>query len=83
MQHLAWTGLFLPLLGFLIILASSHCISRRVCNFIACATIGLAFLCFAAIVAYGDHTYNFTLFSWIPVKGISADFAIHLDHLCC
>ena len=28
MQHLAWDGFFLPLVGFLIILATSNCIRR-------------------------------------------------------
>ncbi len=82
MNTLAWMGLFLPLLGFLILLVTSHCISRKWCNFIACATIGLAFVCFTSIVGlYGTHPQEISLFTWIPIKGIDADFSLYIDHL--
>lgn len=81
-SFLASTGLFLPLIGFLILLFSSNYIERKLCGIIGCTTIGLAFICFSSIIyLYSDTPYNFTLFTWIPVKEIAAEFTIHIDHL--
>ncbi len=80
-----WIGLFSPLIGFLILLFSSHVISRRLTGIIACATVLLSFLSFAAILDI--YTMSpaqpgaYTLFSWIPVPGINADFSLELDAL--
>ncbi len=82
MELLTYLGLFLPLCGFLTLLVSSQYIGRNLCNFIACATIGLAFCCFVSIVClYGMQAYETTLFAWIPVEGINANFSLHIDHL--
>lgn len=76
-------GLFLPLAGFLIIMATSSFISRLMTGMIACGTIFLSFLCFASFLTtqVADQPETVTLFHWIPVAGINADFSLHLDHL--
>jgi NADH-quinone oxidoreductase subunit L len=83
MLDLVWPGLFLPLVGFFILAGSSSVIGRRAANVIACTTIFLSFLCFVALT-YGMHELthvNTSLYSWIPIKGIQADFEVHIDSL--
>lgn len=78
-------GLFLPLLGFLLLTASSKFISRKATEGIACGTILISFLCFAGMFYLFEMKdappVNLSLFNWIPVEGINADFNLHLDHL--
>lgn len=76
-------GLFLPLLGFLILMCSSAFISRRWAGLIGCGSVLLAFCCFASyfFLDLDARPVNATLFHWIPVEGIQADFKLHLDHL--
>lgn len=78
-------GLFLPLGGFLCLLALSHFMGRKVTCLIACMTILLSFACFSGLFFIFDaHTLdptNLTLFHWIPVDGIQAEFALYLDPL--
>ncbi|MCE5318747.1 MAG: NADH-quinone oxidoreductase subunit L [Parachlamydia sp.] len=76
-------GLFLPLAGFLILTASSESISRRWAGLIGCGSVLLAFCCFVSYFFQdlNAHPVNVTLFQWIPVEGIQADFKLHLDHL--
>lgn len=78
-------GLFLPLLGFLLLTASSKFISRKATEWIACGTILISFLCFAGMFYLFEMkdapSINLSLFNWIPVEGINADFNLHLDHL--
>lgn len=85
MQYAVALGLFLPLLGFLGLAASSGWIGRRPAGIIACATIFISFVSFAALL-YGYESSGmdpqiFTFFSWIPVPGIDADFSLRLDPL--
>lgn len=85
MVDLIWFALFLPLVSFLILMLSSNFISRRLTGLIACAAVFLPFLCFSYVL----YSYNVdsmepiraTLFSWIPLKSIQADFTIYLDPL--
>jgi NADH-quinone oxidoreductase subunit L len=78
-------GLFLPLAGFLILTVTANVIGRRLAGFIGCITIFLSFVFFVIFLAV--YTYSemqptsYTLFSWIPVKGIDADFSLRLDPL--
>lgn len=85
MQEAIYLGLFLPLLGFLILMVSSSVIGRRLTSLIACSTIALSFACFVWLLfAYSQGTVNgitISLYKWIPVMGISADFSLHLDPL--
>jgi NADH-quinone oxidoreductase subunit L len=77
-------GLFLPLVGFLVLLAFSSIVTRKLAAYIGCGTIFLSFICFLTILQnYGtlSVSHEVTLFTWIPVKGIDADFSLHLDHL--
>lgn len=78
-------ALFIPLLGFLVILGSSSVISRRITGIIACSTIFISFVCFTGLLLfYTAHSLppqEFSLYSWIPVKGINADFNLMLDPL--
>lgn len=85
MAHVAWVGLFLPLVGFLVLMASSSFIKRNLAGYIACATVLGSFLCFASLVyIYTQHDLNpftVTLFNWVPVDKINADFSLRLDPL--
>jgi NADH-quinone oxidoreductase subunit L len=85
MLDLAWIGLFLPLMGFLVLLLFSNIIGRKTAGLIACSTILIAFLCFSTILM--NYTYNdlnpqtLVLYNWVPVESINADFSIHIDPL--
>lgn len=85
MQDIIWLGLFLPLVGFLVLMLTSSVIKRQAVGILACSTIFLSFLCFGALLAMylkgEEKDYIFTLFKWIPVPGINADFTLHLDSL--
>lgn len=78
-------GLFTPLAGFLILLATSNAIGRRLAGLIGCGAILIPFLSFVTILAMyttgGMEPIKFSLFSWIPVEGINADFNLNIDSL--
>lgn len=80
-----YMALFLPLVGFLAILTMSFRISRRLTGFIACGTVLISFLCFCFLLVQfllsGMDSADFVLFTWLPVKGINADFNLHVDSL--
>ncbi len=80
MLHTVWLGLFAPLMGFLILLTFSSSISRRIAELIACATVLISFISFASLASPLDPQI-YTLFSWIPVNEINADFSVHIDSL--
>lgn len=84
MELFLCSGLFLPLAGFLFLLAGHRFLSRRTTGIVACGTIFIAFLSFLKLL-YDypqDHPLQeVTLFSWIHIKGFDADFSLHLDHL--
>ncbi len=85
MEYAIWIGLFAPLLGFLILMTSSYYVSQKVAGFIGCATIFTSLVCFSTLL----WMYQFvlmepqtvTLFRWIPVESINADFALRIDPL--
>jgi NADH-quinone oxidoreductase subunit L len=85
MEHAVWLGLFAPLVGFLILLLTADSISRRGAGVVACTSVLISFLCFAYLLyhyVYGGLVpQTFTLFKWIPVDQINADFAVRLDPL--
>jgi len=85
MDGITYLGLFFPLIGFLILLATSDFLGRKVTGIIGCGTVLLSFCCFSSLlISYlnGSFTHeSFTLFHWIPVDGINANFTLHLDPL--
>lgn len=85
MTNAIWIGLFTPLAGFLLLTAFSSFISRRMTSIIACTTILCSFICFSTLLyLYTNEAMSpqkITLFSWIPVKDINADFTLLLDPL--
>lgn len=85
MELIIWTALFLPLLGFITLMSTAFFIKRTPAALIGSLTVGIAFLFFSTVLfvyQYEDHSpYSLTLFSWIPVKGIDADFLILIDPL--
>jgi NADH-quinone oxidoreductase subunit L len=78
-------GLFAPLAGFLTLTAFSRYLGRQQAQLIGCGSVFVSFLCFTGIlIAFTSLSMvpqNFTLWSWIPVKGIEADFLLHIDPL--
>lgn len=85
MLELICIGLFLPLAGFLLLLFTSDVIGRRAAGMIASTTVFISFLCFAALlyryITNGLDVETYTLFQWIPVDKINANFTLRLDHL--
>ncbi len=78
MDLILWAGLFIPLVGFILLMTTS--LSRSLIASIGCGTILLSFICFLSLVLT-NTTGDFTLFTWVPVQYIQADFSLHLDHL--
>lgn len=78
-------ALFAPLLGFLLLMISANRIGRMATGYIACSTVFISFICFAALLyhyVFNDlDPHTFILYQWIPVKGLLTDFALHLDPL--
>jgi NADH-quinone oxidoreductase subunit L len=85
MQYIICFALLMPLLGFLTLVASANKISRRLAGYIGCGTVLIAFICFASLlfkyITEGMHPQTFTIFNWIHVKDIEADFALLMDPL--
>lgn len=78
-------GLFLPLAGFLGLMASYRVINRHWAGIVACSTIFLSFLSFLALLAAYLNSEmqpeQWTLFRFVPLQGIQADFTLNLDSL--
>jgi NADH-quinone oxidoreductase subunit L len=85
MEAAIYFGLFIPLIGFLILMLSSKTISRKAAGLIGCGAIFFSFITFASLLTayniYEPGTLHTKLFSWININGISADFALTLDSL--
>lgn len=85
MLETIWFALFIPLAGFLFLLAASDVIGRRLTGYIGCSTIFLSFISFAYLFVNYNRLdlspQDLTLFSWIHVQAVNADFAVHLDPL--
>lgn len=85
MLYIVCLGLFMPLIGFFSLIALSEKIKRNIAGIIACSTILISFACFVAFsiihVRAGAIPEIFTLFQWIPVTGIDAQFTLRVDAL--
>lgn len=85
MLYLVSLGLFLPMISFLFLMATSNKLNRRITEIIGCSTIFISFICFSSLLYVYENIKMspqlFTLFSWIPIEGINADFALYLDPL--
>lgn len=83
MAWIPYLALFLPLLGFLILMTSSSRISRSQAGLIACSTVLASFLCFIYLLiqyyTQGMHIEQYVLFKWIHFGKINADFALQID----
>lgn len=78
-------ALFLPLIGFLLLLTTSFWISRRLTGILACLTVLVSFLCFTGLAYFyttqGISAIEPVLFPWIHLDRIQVDFRLHLDAL--
>lgn len=85
MEYVVWLALFLPLVGFLILLISSDVIARPIANWIGCLTIFISFICFSSILyIYTQNSlspFTTTLYNWIPLDAVKADISLYLDPL--
>lgn len=85
MEYAIWLALFLPLLGFLLLLITSHVINRTQTNWIGCATVLVSFICFSYLlysyVEYSSQPITVTLFHWIPLQELKTDFSLYIDPL--
>lgn len=85
MDILLYTGLFVPLCSFLLLLFGSPYLSRKIAGIIGSGSILIAFLCFVRLLfLYTSQSLDpldFILFKWISVPAFSADFALRLDPL--
>jgi len=81
MEFALGLGLFVPLLGFLILLATSQFIGRLAAGLIACTAVFVSFVTFASLLMEYSQPADYVLFQWIPVDKINADFVLHLDPL--
>lgn len=81
MEYAVWSGLFLPAIGFLILMLFSDIISRRATSWIGCSSIFFAFVSFSYILLHYQQPFDATLFRWIPIASINANFSLHIDPL--
>jgi NADH-quinone oxidoreductase subunit L len=85
MPYAICLGLFLPLIGFLGLAAFYQTIERRVAGILACTTVLISFICFLLLLIMYVNTdmkpEQLTLFRFVPLKGIEANFTLHLDSL--
>jgi NADH-quinone oxidoreductase subunit L len=85
MVELLWLVPALPLAGFLVLLLFGKRIGEPFAGWLGTATVGLAFLTslvvFAGLWNQPEHTYEVSLFSWIPAGNFSVDIGFLLDPL--
>lgn len=85
MQHLLYSALLMPLLGFISLVSFSSLWGRKLAGWIGCSTIFFAFVSFATLlmmhVEGGAKEENFTLYSWISTEALHVDFTLHVDPL--
>ncbi len=74
-------ALFLPLFGFILLLLTYRVIGNRWAGYIGCSTIFLSFATFLTLLAQNGGPTVVTLFEWIHVGKVNADFTLVLDHL--
>lgn len=85
MQYAVYLGLFLPLISFIFLALSANKIGRLLAGIIGCTSILISFICFASILYhYTSHDFQpqlYTLYKWIPIEEINADFSLRIDPL--
>ncbi len=84
MEYLIWIGLFLPLISSIGLMLTGYRLGRHLTGLVACTSIFLAFICFAVLswqIAQGAPPLIVTLFQWIPLDPIRANFTLHFDSL--
>jgi NADH-quinone oxidoreductase subunit L len=85
MNVLICVSLFLPLISFLFLIAFNRVLVKNLTSFIACGSVLGSFLIFSFLLyQYTNQnieTFNVTLFNWLKLPGVSADFSLTLDHL--
>lgn len=74
-------GLFTPLLSFLFLTAFSSYVNRKVAQLMGCGSVLISFAAFVSVLLLFKSPQDFVLWNWIPVKGIEADFLLHVDQL--
>ena len=85
MVELLWLIPALPLAGFVVLLFFGKRIGEPVAGWLGTAAVGAAFL--TAIVVFAglwnepDHTYELSLFTWIPAGDFHVDIGFLLDPL--
>lgn len=80
MFYLISLGLFLPLLGFIFLSLTSSRLSRTLIEWTGCFTVFVSFICFATL-GFLNVEQDFLFYPWMHLKGLQADFTLHLDHL--
>jgi NADH-quinone oxidoreductase subunit L len=85
MVELVWLIPALPLVGFLVLLFFGKRIGEPVAGWLGTAMVGLSFVVavvvFAGLWNQPEHTYELTLFTWIPAGSFQVDIGFLLDPL--
>jgi len=85
MVELVWLIPALPLAGFLVLLLFGKRIGEPLAGWFGTAMVGLSFVValvvFAGLWNQPEHTYELSLFSWIPAGNFSVDIGFLLDPL--
>ena len=85
MVGLVWLIPALPLAGFLLLVFFGKRIGEPRAGWIGTSMVGLAFatacVVFAGLWSEPEHTYELSLFEWIPAGNFSVDIGILLDPL--
>ncbi len=74
-------ALFLPLFGFLFLLLTNRVIGKKWAGYIGCGTVFCSFITFVTLLLQNEGPEVVTLFDWIHVGPVNADFTLTLDHL--
>lgn len=82
MDTLLCIALCSPLVGFLGLCIFSGYVGRGFTGIVACGTVLISFVGFLFLfLNHQEHTHTMTLFRWIPIKEIHANFSLTLDSL--
>lgn len=85
MDTVIWLALFMPLVGFFLLMTSSSFINRVFTGLIGCGSIFISFALFSWLLFEYTHEsmspLQPTLFPWIHYGSINADFTLDLDPL--
>ncbi len=86
MSALLWVAVLAPFAASLILLLSSARLPKNAAGAIACASVGVSWIC-AFIIGWGylagsiPKTLNTTLYTWMSVGGLQAPMGLRLDWL--